>query len=130
ENAIHEVNLIKTSDGPVDWVLGGFLLDGRIDATVLRDNNSTVDFVSSTSTIITEMRNNSKSVFGQANVRVGDRSELVVGARRSWDRQSYDRLASAGGTGTTVLETAQTTGKLAFNYDVTDDVMTYVSASK
>ncbi len=130
ENAIHEVNLIKTSDGPVDWVLGGFLLDGRIDASVLRDNNNTVDFVESTSTIVTEMRNNSKSVFGQANVRVGERSEVVVGARRSWDRQSYDRLVSPGGVGTTTLESAQTTGKLAFNYDFADNVMGYLSASK
>ena len=130
KNAIHEVNLIRTSDGPVDWVLGGFLLDGRIDASVLRDNNNTVDFVGSTSTIVTEMRNNSKSVFGQANARLGERSELVVGARRSWDRQSYDRLVSAGGIGSTTLESAQTTGKVAFNYDFADSVMGYVSASK
>lgn len=130
ENAIHEINLIRTSDGPVDWVVGGFLLDGRIDASVLRDNNSTVDFVSSTSTIVTEMRNNSKSVFGQANVRAGERSEVVIGARRSWDRQSYDRLVSPGGVGTTTLESAQTTGKVAFNYDFADNVMGYVSASK
>src|SRR5690606_38591101 len=67
DNKIHEVNLIKTSDGPIDWVVGGFLLDGRIEASVLRDNNNTVDFVGSTSTILTQMRSNSKSVFGQAN---------------------------------------------------------------
>lgn len=130
DNKIHEVNLIKTSDGPIDWVVGGFLLDGRIEASVLRDNNNTVDFVGSTSTILTQMRSNSKSVFGQANARVSENGELVVGARRSWDRQSYDRLASPGGIGTSTLESAQTTGKLAYNYGFTDNVMGYVSASK
>ncbi len=130
DNKIHEVNLISTGNGRVDWVVGGFLLDGRIEANVLRDNNNTVDFVSSTSTIVTEMRSNSKSVFGQVNARLGDRSELVVGARRSWDRQTYDRLASPGGIGSTTLESAQTTGKVAFNYDISPDVMAYVSASK
>lgn len=130
KNHIHEVNLISTGNGPIDWVVGGFLLDGRIQAAVLRDNNHTVDFVGSTSTILTELRNNSKSVFGQANARLGERAELVAGVRRSWDRQSYNRIASAGGVGTTTLESSQTTGKLALNYDLTDDVMGYVSASK
>jgi iron complex outermembrane receptor protein len=127
---VHEINLIKTSDGPVDWVVGAFLLEEEIPADVLRDNNNTVDFVSSTSTITTLVHNNSKSVFAQANARLGEKSELVVGGRRSWDRQTYDRLAGSGGVGSTTMETAETTGKLAYNFHVTKDVMLYASASK
>lgn len=127
---VHEINLIKTSDGPVDWVVGVFLMEEDIPADVLRDNNHTTDFVGSTSTITTAVRNNSKSVFGQANARLGGGSELVAGVRRSWDRQTYDRLASAGGVGITTMKTAETTGKLAYNYHFTNDVMFYASASK
>ncbi len=127
---VHEINLIKTSDGPVDWVVGAFLMEEEIPADVLRDNNNTKDFVGSTSTITTLVHNNSKSLFGQANARVGERSEVVAGVRRSWDRQTYDRLASAGGVGSTTMQTAETTGKLAYNYHLADDVMLYASASK
>jgi len=127
---VHEINLIKTSDGPVDWVVGAFLMEEEIPADVLRDNNNTRDFFSSTSTITTLVHNNSKSVFGQANARLGGGNELVAGVRRSWDRQTYDRLISAGGVGSTTMETAETTGKLAYNYHLNDDVMLYASASK
>src|SRR5690606_12143222 len=63
ENAIHEINLIPTSDGPVDEVVGGFLPDGRIDASVLRDNLSTLDFVRPRSTTAAKARQSSEADF-------------------------------------------------------------------
>jgi len=130
KNNIHEINLISTGAGPVDWVLGGFLLDGRVDVTVLRDNDNTADFVNPTSTIMTQMRNNSKSLFAQVNAWVRRDTELVVGMRRSWDHQRYDRLVNPGGVGETRLESSQTTGKLALNRHLNRQSMWYVSAAK
>jgi len=127
KNNLHEINLISTGTGAIDWVAGAFVLDGRVDVAVLRDNNNTVDFVSPTSTIITAMRNHSKSMFGQINARIGMKTELVAGARRSFDRQTYARLVSPGGLGATRLESSQTTGKLALNHDLARGVMGYLS---
>jgi len=130
KNNLHEINLISTGAGAVDWVLGVFVLDGHVDVSVLRDNNNTVDFVSPTSTITTTMRNNSKSVFGQINVRVGEKTGLVAGMRRSFDRQSYDRLVSPGGIGISTSESSSSTGKFALNHDFARHVMGYLSWAK
>jgi len=130
KNNLHEINLISTGAGAIDWVAGAFVLDGRVDVAVLRDNNNTVDFVSPTSTIMTEMRNHSKSMFGQINARVGTKTEFVAGIRRSFDRQTYARMVSPGGVGATTLESSQTTGKLALNHDLARSVMGYLSWAK
>jgi len=127
---INEVNLLSTGNGPFSWVVGAFVLDETIPASILRDNNHTVDFVSATSTIETEIQNNSKSLFGQINWHFTDQLELVAGARHSWDKQVYNRIASAGGVGITQTESSQWTGKVGLNYTPVDDVLLYVSASK
>ena len=127
---INEVNLLSTGSGPLSWVVGGFVLDESIPASVLRDNNHTTDFVSSTSTIVTQIDNNSKSLFGQVNWRVNEAVELLAGARHSWDKQSYNRLASPGGVGLTETESQQWTGKLGINVHPTAATLLYVSASK
>lgn len=127
---INEVNLLSTGNGPFSWVVGAFVLDEVIPASVLRDNNNTVDFVSSTSTIETVINNNSKSLFGQINWKFTDRLELIAGARHSWDKQSYNRIVSAGGAGLTQSKSSQWTGKVGLNYIPADDVLLYVSASK
>jgi iron complex outermembrane receptor protein len=127
---INEVNLLSTGTGPLKWVVGGFILTESIPADVLRDNNNVRDFVSSTSTISTQIDNNSKSVFGQLNWRLSDLIELVAGARHSWDKQTYVRYASPGGTGTTRSESQQWTGKVGANFHPLDNTMLYVSASK
>jgi len=127
---INEVNLLSTGNGPLSWVVGAFVLDETIPASILRDNNHTVDFVSATSTIETEIQNNSKSLFGQINWHFTDQLELVAGARHSWDKQVYNRIASAGGIGVTQTKSSQWTGKVGLNYTPVDDVLLYVSASK
>lgn len=127
---INEVNLLSTGNGPFSWVVGAFVLDETIPASILRDNNHTVDFVSATSTIETEIQNNSKSLFGQINWHFTDQLELVAGARHSWDKQVYNRIASAGGIGITQTKSSQWTGKVGLNYTPVDDVLLYVSASK
>lgn len=127
---INEVNLLSTGNGPFSWVVGAFVLDETIPASILRDNNHTVDFVSATSTIETEIQNNSKSLFGQINWHFTDHLELVAGARHSWDKQVYNRIASAGGIGITKTESSQWTGKVGLNYTPVDDVLLYASASK
>jgi len=129
-----ELNLLSNDKGPLQWVVGGFLMDEKVPVTLLRDNNHTTDFVSSTSTIITEAKNTSYSLFGQVNYHATEKLELIVGGRYSWDKQVYTRIAVPG-AGFTLpfvsdISTHQLTGKLGVNYHVNDDTMLYVTASK
>lgn len=130
ETLINEVNLLSAGDGSLTWVVGAFRMDEDIPITVLRDNNNTVKFISSTATIISKVTNKSQSVFGQANYFASEQWELILGARHSWDDQTYDRIASAGGTGSSKLSSRQLTGKVGANYHATDDTMLYASLSK
>lgn len=130
QTLINEVNLLSTGDGPLSWVVGAFRMDEDIPLSVLRDNNNTVNFVSPTSTIIAKVENKSQSVFGQVNYFATEEWELIVGGRHSWDDQTYDRIVSAGGTGTSKLSSKELTGKLGVNYHVGASTMLYASLSK
>jgi iron complex outermembrane receptor protein len=134
---IYELNLLSTHEGPVQWVAGAFYLDEDVPVTLLRDNRNTTDFVSSTSTIITEADNKSKSVFGQVNAFVTDQWELIGGLRYSEDEQYYNRIALPGPPlppGTDRIgppaESDEWTGKAGANYHWSDDSMFYGTISK
>ena len=134
ETLLAEVNLLSTGSGPLQWVLGAFIMDESVPVTLLRDNRSTLDFVSSNSDIVTEAHNNSRSLFGQANYFVTDKVEVVAGVRYSWDSQNYIRYALPGPprdypVTTDPQESSTLTGKLAVNLHL-DDVLLYASAAK
>lgn len=137
ETLIGEFNLLSTGDGPLNWVIGGFVMDETVPVELYRDNRNTRDFVASTSDIVTSAKNTSQSLFGQVNWFATEQLELVVGGRYSWDKQVYTRFAVPRGPGQTFvlpyvsqISTNQLTGKLGVNYHVNDDTLIYVSASK
>ena len=134
---LHEVNLLSTGEGPVQWVVGAFYMDEDVPVSLLRDNRNVTDFVQSNSTIITKADNESKSIFGQVNAFVGERLELLGGLRYSEDTQYYNRIALPGAPlppGTDRIgppaSSDEVTGKLGVNLHLTDDTMTYLIASK
>lgn len=134
ETLIGEFNLLSTGTGPLQWVVGGFVLDESIPVTLLRDNRNTLDIRQSNSSIITDAKNTSQSLFGQINYFATDAIELIVGGRYSWDKQVYTRIAVPG-AGFTLPFTSQATsqqltGKLDVNYHVDDGNMIYLTASK
>lgn len=131
---IGEVNLLSTGKGPLQWVVGAFVLDETVPVTLLRDNRNVRDVVQSNSSIITEAKNTSQSVFGQVNYYLTDAIEVLAGARYSWDKQVYTRFAVPG-AGFTLPFTSQVTsnqltGKVGVNYHFGNDSMLYVTASK
>jgi iron complex outermembrane receptor protein len=134
---LHELNLLSTGEGPVQWVLGAFYMHEGIPVSLLRDNRHTTDFVASNSTIVTHAENESKSGFGQVNAFVSNTVELIAGARYSKDTQYYNRITLPGppppaGTDTIgpPATSSEWTGKLGANWHVTDDLMYYATASK
>ena len=134
QTLIGEVNLLSTDKGPLQWVVGAFLMDEKVPVGLYRDNRSTRDFVLSNSDIVTTAKNTSYSVFGQINYSVTPQIEVIAGARYSWDKQVYTRL-KVPGTGFTLpfvsdMSSQQLTGKLGINYHLTNATMLYVTASK
>jgi len=134
---IGEFNLLSTGNGPVKWVIGGFMMDEKVPVELYRDNRHTLDFVVSNSDIVSIAKNTSYSVFGQANWFATDSIELIAGGRYSWDKQVYTRLAVPRGPGQTFvlpyvsqISTNQLTGKVGVNYHFGDAGMIYLSASK
>ncbi|NML04362.1 TonB-dependent receptor [Sphingomonas sp. G-3-2-10] len=134
----HEVNILSSGEGSLNWVVGGFLMDETIPVRLQRDQTNTVVYQTPANTSITHADNNTKSLFGQVNWFATPELELIAGARHSWDKQVYDRIRIGAGqgvtTGPTVGTTSQSsrewTGKLGINYHLSDDTMLYVTASK
>jgi iron complex outermembrane receptor protein len=134
---LHELNLLSTGEGRVQWVLGAFYMHEGIPVSLLRDNRNTRDFVQSNSTIITHAENESKSGFGQINAFISDTVELIGGLRYSKDTQSYNRIALPGPplpAGTDRIgppaSSSEWTGKAGANWHVTDDLMYYGTISR
>jgi iron complex outermembrane receptor protein len=134
ETLIAEMNLLSTGEGPLQWVVGGFLLDEDVPVTLLRDNRHTTDFVVSNSDIIATAKNTSYSLFGQVNWFVSDAVELIGGARYSWDKQVYTRFAVPGPPvalpAVGVQKSSELTGKVGVNYHFDANNMVYLTASK
>jgi iron complex outermembrane receptor protein len=129
-----EVNLLSTGTHNLNWVLGGFYLDERVDVLSRRDNNHTTDFVSSTSTFQTSAHNITKSVFGQVNWFVLSPIEIVAGLRYSDDTQIYTRIIPAGPVppGQSKIasqNSGKVTGKLGINYHLGRNLL-YFTASQ
>ncbi|CAN5407154.1 TonB-dependent receptor [soil metagenome] len=130
---IGEVNFLSTGQHDFNWVLGGFYLDETIKLLQQRDNNHTVEYVSSTSTTQTALQNTTKSVFGQINLYVTPAIEFVGGLRYSDDQQIYRRyiisnvVQTAGAVG--VQHSTKLTGKIGVNYHF-DHNLLYITASE
>ena len=131
---IGEFNLLSTGKGPLQWVVGGFVMDETVPVTLLRDNRNTLDVLQSNSSIITEAKNTSQSVFGQVNYYFTDAIEVLAGARYSWDKQVYTRFAVPGAgftlPFTSQVTSQQLTGKIGVNYHFGGDNMIYLNVSK
>jgi iron complex outermembrane receptor protein len=127
----HEFNVLSTSDGPFTWIGGLFYLDESIPLTLLRYNLSTVlRNTAPTSTIITDAKNSSESLFGQVSYALTPQWQVIAGARYSRDKQKYNRITSPGGTGIGVQKSNQSTGRMALNWKPRADLMAYLSYSR
>jgi iron complex outermembrane recepter protein len=133
---VTEVNLLSTGNSALQWVFGAFYLDEESPVSVLRDNRNTHDFVQSNSSIITELANESTSVFGQVDWRIADAWAIDAGLRYSEDTQEYTRFLIPGAPPpgcfpcSSELESDEMTGRVGVKFFPTDDVMFYGTMSK
>jgi iron complex outermembrane recepter protein len=127
----HELNLLSTGGGALDWIVGAFYLTDKVPLQLLRYNSSTVlRDTAPTSTIRTVADNKSESVFGQAGYKFTAQWQAVLGLRYSKDEQDYNRIVSPGGTGIGVQKSSKTTGRAALNWTPHEDLLTYLSYSR
>jgi iron complex outermembrane receptor protein len=133
---VSELNLMSSGDSPFQWVFGAFYLEEESPVSVLRDNRNTVDFVQSNSSIITELANESRSVFGQIDWRFTDAWALDIGLRYSEDEQEYTRFAIPGPPPpgcfpcTSTADSDDMTGRAGLKFFASEDVMFYGTVSK
>jgi iron complex outermembrane receptor protein len=139
---INEVNLLSTGKGNLQWVVGAFRLSEDIPLLQLRDDRNTRDITSTTLVrTVTDAHNSSESAFGQINLFVTPKLELIAGARYSWDKQVYDRFdvnrTITGGLATPVgaairgiQKSTALTGKVGVNFHMTEQTLLYATASK
>lgn len=130
-----EINLISTGNGPLNWVVGAFYYNEQADVSSQRDNNNTVNFVSSTAGFVFRANSISKSLFGQTEWKFADKFALIVGARYSFDTQIFDRLQFNGAVPPgnqirSIPKSEKLTGKAALNFKPSDSTLIYASASR
>jgi iron complex outermembrane receptor protein len=128
--AIHELNVLSTGDSDLNWVAGAFHMSDTTDIAIHRHNNSTITGdTPPTAITLTKAYITSQSVFAQMGYRFSPQWQLTVGGRYSDDEQVYDRatnLADVPG----IQRSSETTGRVALNWNVSDDVLLYTSVSK
>jgi len=137
ETLITEINLLSIGDGNFQWVAGAFYLDETTPVSVLRDNTRTNTYQTPSSRTVAEAENTSASVFGQVDFRFNDAFAIDLGLRYSEDQQDYLRIAVPGpnpGLGcypcSGTAESSKTTGRLSGKYNLNDDTMLYLTASR
>jgi iron complex outermembrane receptor protein len=133
---VSELNLMSSGESPFQWVFGAFYLEEESPVSVLRDNRNTVDFVQSNSSIITDLANESRSVFGQVDWRFAEAWAVDLGLRYSEDEQEYTRFAIPGPPPpgcfpcTSTVESDALTGRAGLKFFASEDVMMYGTVSK
>ncbi len=123
-----ELQLSNTNPDKLEWMTGFFYLN--------EDGNGGIDLIFSNPTINIPERNitNAYAVFGQMTYEVTERMRATFGLRYSYESKSYDFTVGVNGTqvdsGSPIDNWSAWTPRFALDYDISEDVMAYVSATK
>ena len=123
-----EFQLYNTDAGRVDWMAGMFFLneDGVGGIDILFQNPEIVIGESNVTTAY--------ALFGQSTVHVTDRLRATAGLRYSYEKKKYIFATDVNGTevdsGSPIDSWGAWTPRFALDFDFSDDVMGYVSATR
>lgn len=130
-----ELQLLSAANARINWIVGAFLMDERsryaFPATQLTTTTQTQYSDA-------EQTTRSYSVFGQATLPLGAKTNLTGGLRETQDkRRARDReqfVTTAGvttqTTGAAAQDWSKLTWRLALDHKFTPDVMAYASHSR
>lgn len=126
----HEVNLISSGSGPLQWVIGGFYLENEVPTTLLRYDGPVTATPPILQRIMVTPNNEHHGVFGQATYAFNEQWEAIVGARYSEDEQIFERIAGVAPAGSEIYSSDIVTGRVALNYTPSEDVLFYGSVAR
>ena len=150
ETSMQEFQLTSNSDGPLEWVVGVFLLQEDLtNAFLWEDHASTVDNTPVSPpdinmhagwTLQIRVDTSSAAGYGQASYALSDTARVLAGVRytndqRDWDiygqdpnnrsTYSFTVLSTPGGEG----DWSEVTWKTGVEFDMGEDTMIYATVS-
>jgi iron complex outermembrane recepter protein len=135
-----EFNVISPTDGPFNWILGGYFQKNKIDVII---QSRSGNFITDPADILNFQNKQTLGVFAQAGYKIMPDLELQVGARYS--HYKVDSAGSVtigsegpvfGPNGLMVADLAgdhqdgRMTGKVALNWELNPDHTFYVFAAR
>ncbi|WP_333698004.1 TonB-dependent receptor [Kordiimonas lacus] len=123
-----ELQLSNNNPERLEWIVGAFFLN--------EDGDGGIDILFEDPKINIPERNvtNAYALFGQSTYSVTDRLRATVGLRYSYEKKSYNYSTAVNGTevdsGSPTDDWKAWTPRFAIDYDINDDVMAYISATR
>lgn len=130
-----ELQLISANPGPIRWVAGLFYLR---DSAGYDGRGFQVATTAPISSLITDQTNDSIAVYGEATADLTSRLRLTAGARYTHDKRTIEaeryalpsRTLTVGFPVDREASFSKVTYRGIVSYDVTENVMTYISYSR
>lgn len=123
-----EIQILNTDPGPLRWILGGFFLNerGQDQIQILEPGRELAIPESNTT--------NAYALFGQASYEIADRLRLTAGLRYSYEKKDFSYNINLDGDevdrGSPSASWSAWTPKFGVDFDVSDDVLAYASATR
>ncbi|MDH2135187.1 TonB-dependent receptor [Sphingobium yanoikuyae] len=123
-----ELQLLSNGDGALRWIVGAFYLNekGKDEIRILEPGRALAIPESNTT--------NAFALFGQATYEIAERARLTAGLRYSYEKKDFAFQVQMNGAqadaGRTSASWTAWTPKFGIDYDLTEDVMAYVSATR
>ncbi len=123
-----ELQLSNSNPDKLEWIVGAFFLN--------EDGNGGIDILFQNPKIVIPEANitNAYALFGQGTYSFTDRLRATVGLRYSYEKKSYDFGIEVNGSevdsGSPTANWGAWTPRFAVDYDISEDVLAYVSATK
>ncbi|MCK0071106.1 TonB-dependent receptor [Kordiimonas laminariae] len=123
-----EIQFSNNEPEKLEWIVGAFFLN--------EDGTGGIDLIFQDPTIEIPERNvtNAYALFGQGTYSITDRFRATFGLRYSYEKKSYDFATIVNGTevdgGSPEDSWKAWTPRFALDYDISDDVLLYASATR
>jgi iron complex outermembrane receptor protein len=123
-----EIQLSNNNPEKLEWIVGAFFLN--------EDGDGGIDLLFQDPQIVISESNvtNAYALFGQGTYSLTDRLRATVGLRYSYEKKSYNFGTLVNGTevdnGAPKADWRAWTPRFAIDYDINDDVLAYISATK
>jgi iron complex outermembrane receptor protein len=144
-----EFNLVSATPafGKLDWVVGVFYLDTEVDIEIVGRLDfgfdgvfdpftveDIVTFAPADSGFISDSKpeRESKSIYGQGTWALSDTSRLIAGLRYTSDEvySAVTNFYGRGGTDILEIDSNKMTGRFAYEQDINDTALGYVSYTR